>query len=150
MKSLSLLVALLLSISPSWGDEDFPGIKSLMTEKEFEQSGLNKQSATELEALNRWLIKYTAQDAATLKNLSESVKEADKQEIKSRILGTFVGWKGGTVFKLENGQVWVQRDRKRWKTQLEDPEITIRRNFLGFYEMRLLHKRKMVGVRRIK
>jgi hypothetical protein len=53
--------------------------------------------------------------------------------IRSRIRGTFTGWKGKTVFTLENGQVWRQTDRSEFSKRLENPEVIITRGIMGSY-----------------
>ena len=128
----------------------FPGIKSLMTNAEFQASGLNKLSESEIAELNAWLLKYTANKAPILrKNVAEVKQEASK-EIRSRIDGKFSGWSGKTVFRLQNGQVWQQRYSGKWKTQLDNPEVVISRNFFGFYELKLVDQNRSIGVKRVK
>lgn len=132
------------------GDEKFPGIKKLMSKQEFFEAGLDKQSEEELEALNRWLIRYTARDAEMVKVNVKAVKDEAKKEIRSRIAGDFVGWDGETIFKLENGQVWKQRIKGNWNVEMENPEVLIKRNLFGFYEMIIVEKKKRIGVKRVK
>ena len=40
-----------------------PDVRVLMTPEEFQAAGLDKLSPQELEALNRWVVRYTAGDA---------------------------------------------------------------------------------------
>ena len=42
---------------------DGPDIRKLMTPEEFDASGLEKLSPQEIEALNRWIVRYTAHEA---------------------------------------------------------------------------------------
>jgi len=127
----------------------FPGIKSLMSVDELKASGLEKLSEAELSALNRWLVRYTAQDASSMKrNVAEIKKEANK-DIHSHIKGVFTGWHGETKFYLQNGQVWQQRHNRSWKTRLSNPKVVISRNMFGFYEMKILEANKAVAVKRL-
>jgi len=121
-----------------------------MSKQEFFEAGLDKQSEEELEALNRWLIRYTARDAEMVKVNVKAVKDEAKKEIRSRIAGDFVGWDGETIFKLENGQVWKQRIKGNWNVEMENPEVLIKRNLFGFYEMIIVEKKKRIGVKRVK
>lgn len=158
-KPRRLAATLLLCVSSSaffhatqGAAEDFPGLERLMTVEQFRRTGLQKLSDTELEALNEWLIEYTAGDAQILQDTSEAVREAEKNlEINSRITGDFNGWDGDTIFRLENGQIWQQRLSGRYPYRgPENPEIRISKNFLGFYKMTLLESGKTVGVKRLR
>ena len=47
-------------------------------------------------------------------------KSEDGGKVSSRIAVEFKGWTGATIFRLENGQVWVQEnpnDRQWFKTE---------------------------------
>lgn len=74
----------------------------------------------------------------------------ERREINSRISGEFNGWTGRTTFRLDNGQVWQQRRGRRWKITLDNPEVTIKENFLGAYEMEVVAEGRSIGVRRIR
>ena len=134
--------------SISLASKNFPGIEKLMTEKEQSISGINSLSTEQLEALNQWLIRYTANDAPTLQIENSEVKQVARQGITTRILGEFSGWTGKTIFVLENGQTWQQRRRGRWKTSLVNPKVVLSRNFTGAYELSIVGG-KTTGVKRI-
>ncbi|WP_353410281.1 hypothetical protein [Pseudoteredinibacter isoporae] len=124
-----------------------------MDEEEFQKSGLNKLNAGELESLNSWLIKYTAQDSALIRQNVKAVQEETKTEIRSRIKGTFKGWKGNTKFYLENGQVWEQRNQKggtRWTVNMNNPEVLITTNFFGLQILTIVDEGKSTKVKRIR
>ena len=143
-----LLICLILAPLHSLAKEKFPGIKALMTEEELSQAGINQLSADQLAALNAWLIRYTANDADLIKQTAE-VQEETFQPIASKIAGTFRGWTGKTKFRLENGQVWQQRYNNKWTTKLDNPEIVITKGALGFYNMEVVEKGRIIGVKRI-
>ncbi len=77
-------------------------------------------------------------------------RPAERVEIQSRIAGEFNGWTGRTRFALENGQVWEQRRGRRWKINLDSPEVRIYQNFMGAYEMEVVSEDRSIGVRRIR
>lgn len=133
-------------------DEGFPGLERLMTVEQFRRTGLSTLSDSELEALNEWLIEYTAGDARILQETSEAVREAEKNfEIKSRITGEFSGWEGDTIFRLDNGQIWQQRLAGRnFYRGPANPMVRISKNFLGFYKMTLVESGKSIGVKRLR
>ncbi|MEM1144209.1 MAG: hypothetical protein AAGI88_16640 [Pseudomonadota bacterium] len=131
--------------------KDFPGIEALMDEGEFSEAGLGKLSQDELKNLNDWLLRYTAGEAKVLQQKNTAVREAKKNlEVVSRISGDFSGWTGSTVFKLENGQVWQQRLDGRYRYRGEaNPEVRISKNWMGFYRMELIGRKKAIGVTRV-
>jgi hypothetical protein len=130
------------------GAAAFPGIETLMSEAEFSAAGLDRLSAEELEALNAWLLRYTAGEAEVLQAGNTAVREArDDFEVTSRLVGDFRGWDGDTVFRLENGQVWRQRlDGRYIYRGPPNPEVRISRNWLGFYKLTLVEDGRGVGV----
>ena len=72
--------------------------------------------------------------------------------VRSRALGRFNGWSGETVFRLENGQVWVQTDHTDsvWLPTMENPTVEIRRSMMGGWKLYLGGKSPWVRVRRLK
>ncbi|EED31889.1 hypothetical protein NOR53_3244 [gamma proteobacterium NOR5-3] len=133
-------------------DDDFPGFEKLMSKQEFADTGLKKLSGDELEALNQWLIRYTAGDAQILQTSSEAVREAEKDfAVESQITGDFSGWSGKTVFRLENGQVWKQRLSGRYPYRgPANPKVVITKNFMGYYKMTLVDVDRSIGVSRVR
>lgn len=149
----SITITLLFYAHPTNAGEtaDFPGIRQLMSKEYFDRAGLYKLSAEEIDALNEWLIEYTAKDAETVKSQSAAVKRVAKEErIEAKIVGEFKGWNGDTVFRLNNGQTWKQRLRGRYSISAESPEIIITKNWMGFYRLTVVSSGKSVGVKRIK
>ncbi|WP_439101544.1 hypothetical protein [Congregibacter sp.] len=142
---------LICSVLTTAADDDFPGFKKLMTVEEFENTGLDKLSGKELDALTEWLIQYTAGEAQVLQATSEAVREAEKNyEVRSRIVGDFSGWSGKTVFRLENGQTWRQRLSGRYPYRgPANPEVIISKNWAGFFKMTLVDIDKSIGVTQI-
>lgn len=60
--------------------------------------------------------------------LKEIAAEEVVESIESRILGVIYGWRGNTVFNLENGQVWKQgKMGGTYAGKFTDPEIIIRK-----------------------
>ena len=151
-KRLAGSSALVLASISSCGvlAESFPGIEKLMKEDEFHASGLHKLSEQERNALNQWLIRYTATEASLIRKSVPVVQKEVEKQIESHIDGVFVGWSGKTVFSLKNGQQWRQRTEGVWKTSRESPEVLIKRNFFGFYEMELVGTSRSIGVKRIR
>ncbi len=74
------------------------------------------------------------------------------KKISSRIINDFDGWDGRTVFRLENGQVWLQKDvnsTMSWRGSLH-PVATITRKSFNSFLLKVEGAKKSVRVRRVK
>jgi hypothetical protein len=147
------LCATLLACSAALAQDSatFPGVEALMTPEEYRAAGLEKLTPAERGALNSFLIRYTAEESQVLLNSDEEVKKAvEEQEIVAVIQQPFKGWSGDTVFRLDNGQVWQQRQRGNYYYTGSKPEVRITKNIMGFNKMELIENGKAVGVKRLK
>ena len=151
-----LLPLLLILTMPSFASlaadtESFPGVKNLMEEDEYKAAGLDKLTPQERDALNQWLIKYTAFEAPVIRRTNKEVKEVEKQfEITARIKQPFTGWSGKTLFHLDNGEIWQQRLSGRYLYTKDDTTVLIDKNFMGFHVMTLTATGQSIGVKRVK
>lgn len=148
--ALSLLPVLVIAAAVA-DNPSFPGIEKLMSPEEYDAAGLEQLSEEQIDALNSWLLRYTAGESAVIRQQTNSaeMKQAEREfEIVSRIEGGFRGWSGDTLFRLENGQVWRQRTSGRYTyVGPPNPEVKITKNFLGYYKMTLTEKDRGVGVK---
>lgn len=167
------LLALHAPIGFAAENDSFPGLRALMTEQEFEAAGLNTLSAEQLKALDDWLADGSPERPASINTeAAAAIEEPDAQvapqseiapkardswrdrnrdDIESRVVDGFTGWRGETVFKLENGQVWRQRLDGRHRYSGEpNPRVRITRNWLGFFELELIETGHSVGVSRVR
>lgn len=124
----------------------FSSLEEQMTGKDFNAAGLEKLTPQELAALNAWIrsrslatldtpkagsgVAYSGQaagaDGDTRGFETEQARNADRSTITSRIVGTFTGWDGQTVFTLENGMIWEQADKDKFYIKaIENPVVTI-------------------------
>ena len=130
--------------------EEAVDIRKLMTAYEFQQTGLNTLNEKQLEALNLWLINFTANEAPILKKKNSSVKEAEKVSVISQLDGEFAGLTGKTKFILKNGQIWQQRVVEIWSSPvINEPNVEIRKNFMGFHIMEIEGLKRSVRVKRV-
>ena len=117
-----------------------------MNGKDFSAAGLDKLTPAELEALNNWIRSHsvatldqpkagssTADAGTDTSGMENKIQdEMDRSPIQSRLIGTFTGWDGKTVFKLENGMIWEQDDKdKYYATEVEYPAVTIKPGMFG-------------------
>ncbi len=149
---LLLILLAILSIDTFATDlESFPGVESLMEAEEYKAAGLDKLTPEERDALNQWLIKYTAFEARVILRTNKEVKEVEKQfEMTARIKQPFAGWSGKTLFYLDNGEIWQQRLSGRYSYTQDDTTVLIDKNFMGFHVMTLIATGQSIGVKRIK
>jgi hypothetical protein len=142
MKKLLLAVMALLCTQTILAQTSFSSLEEQMTGKDFQATGLEKLSAEELEALNSWIRSrslatldspkagsgavYTEQSGDSRGFENEQMRNADKSTITSRLVGSFEGWDGQTVFTLENGMIWEQADKDKFYVKsVENPVVTI-------------------------
>jgi len=191
--SVPLLVSAVFASPSVQGEETiFPGLEALMSEEEFERSGLEQLSPAQRATLNRWLSERaqfkleetddvsdsTAADLKAIeaegqsdqraqskgpkaesqvasekpkKLVARRLSKTERQKVKplrTRIVGPFRGWTGSTLFQLENGQIWKQRQNERYYYKAESPEVEVYKNRFGFWEIRILATGKSVKVPR--
>jgi hypothetical protein len=116
-------------------------LEERMSKDEFHAAELDKLSPQGLKALNDWLAAHPTTTTVT-KLVSPAGKpvfyaDSDKREtIESRISGKFTGWRGNTVFKLDNGEEWKQVESGQLKPgTIEHPAVTIEPMTLGSWLM---------------
>ena len=142
-----------LLLAPTLTAEEPPDVRALMTADEFKAAGLERLSPSELEALNRWLLRFTARQASELRQhsgfIEQEIRKVEQEGVRTRIVGEFHGWDGDTIFRLENGQVWKQRLPGNWHYRASTPEVELSKNFMGYWMLRVLEADRAVGVTRI-
>ena len=84
----------------------------------------------------------------TEEELAEFKEERDR-ELVAKVIPAFRGWSGKTVFELDNGQVWRQRQAGTMKYSGSDPTVVIKQNWLGKYVMEHRETGRAIGVKRI-
>ncbi len=67
------------------------------------------------------------------------------------LAGEFNGWHGATVFRLQDGQIWVQEDKTDVydATPRENPKVSISKSMFGGYKLSVEGVPGWVRVRRI-
>lgn len=95
-------------------------VRRLMSAGEFSAAGLHKLSSGELEALNKWLGRFTQ-----IRQTAQGGGSSCTSAIESQIDGTFEGWSGETIFKLTNGQIWQQSSYAYMYHYAYRPNVTI-------------------------
>jgi hypothetical protein len=131
-----------------------PSLEERMSQAEFHAAGLDKLSPDELAQLNAWL---GAHGGATTKYVTASGSpvfypdSAEREAIETHLVGTFDGWKGHTVFTLDNGQQWQQAESGSFSyNALKEAKVKIKPMLLGSWLMYVESCGCSVRVNRIK
>lgn len=154
MNRLPISILVFLLSTSLYGDDGFSSLEEQMTGKEYTAAGLDKLTPEELAALNSWIRRHsvatldspkagstTAAVADTengdMRGLKKKSKDdGDRTPIHSRIVGSFSGWDGHAVFKLENGMIWEQDDKdKFYIREIQNPEVTIKPGLFGSWHL---------------
>jgi hypothetical protein len=128
-----------------------PPVEALMTPEDFSASGLDKLSEAERAHLSAWIARYregVSEGPAPAKTPEQRAEEKEI-EIVAKVVPAFRGWAGSTVFRLDNGQVWQQRQDGKLRYDGDDSTVVISQNFLGGYMLKHPATNRGVGVKRI-
>lgn len=129
-----------------------PTLEERMSQSDFRAAGLDRLTADELAYLNQWLARHDAPVVSSSGFGWNSFypDEEARDTIQSRITGTFTGWRGETVFRLDNGQRWRQSESGRFDAgALENPAVTLEPKMMGSWLMKVEGCGCSVRVRRI-
>ncbi len=157
MRHIRIALALLLVVtSTSLVAQTFSSLEERMSQRDFERAGLQNLSAEELAYLNRWLQErgLTAPAASTAGAADRiglaPAATGSSDRVQSRLLGSFRGWSGNTVFRLENGQVWQQTGGGTLAgVNLESPTVTIEKSLFGAWYLRVEGYNSRAKVKRV-
>lgn len=167
MKRALFVLFCVLASFPLLAADGFSSLEEQMTGKEFAAAGLDKLTPGELDALNEWIRSHSLGTLAKAKTESTESKPRstvaggdlrglpsddgeDESPIRSAIVGDFNGWDGQTIFKLENGMIWVQDDKdKFYVREIENPVAVIERGMFGTWHLHVEGFKDNCKVRRI-
>lgn len=162
--SAALLTALTLGTQQSvlaQPSTDEP-IEEQMSPAERRATGINKLTDSELRALNAWLAGREDEmveraEPEDNRGFTQRVADVFRSEgntddvITSRLIGTFDGWEGDTVFELENGMVWRQAETNLYRVRsVNNPEVVIRKGLFNRWRLQVKGYNKRLDVERVK
>jgi hypothetical protein len=149
-----LALTLLAATSVAGAQSRPPTLEERMSQAEFQASGLDKLSPAELQQLNAWLQAHGGATTQVVDAGGEPVfypRDGSREPVEDRIAGTFSGWRGHTVFKLENGQEWEQAESgSRATGTFDNPAVRIKPMILGSWLMYVEGCGCSVRVKRVK
>jgi hypothetical protein len=112
-----------------------------------------------LAALNAWIRNNQptgspglAYDRAADDRARIGLQGSDARDvINSNIIGEFKGWRGGTIFKLDNGQTWQVSDDSELGgiKSMTNPKVTIRPAVIGGWRLQVDGYNTVAKVKRI-
>jgi hypothetical protein len=114
-------------------------LRQRIGEDTFRQSGLDQLSPTQLHTLERLLAAHASElaDAAPVSAAASATAVSrstrSKATVESRLVGTFRGWRRGSMLTLANGQRWkISDDSSLFPgNPIEQPAVTVKRGLLG-------------------
>jgi hypothetical protein len=125
-------------------------IEDVMTAAQMKETGIDRLTPSERQALNIWLDQYTQ---TVLRVGQEHTGRGSRGDctpaVESTIQGDFEGWDGETVFKLDNGQIWQQATYDYMYSYEYRPDVTIYQTSAGC-TMKVEGEDETVEVKRIK
>ena len=153
LKSFAVNTACVIALSslPSEAQlaEDSSGLKTWFSEEQIQAFGLSALTPDQKQALSDWIDEKLADAAHKMEDeASQPRSEETASEFEATVIGEVNGWSGRGVFKLDNGQVWVQRGNERSNKRMSNPKVSIKQNFLGFYVMTFHSTGQKVRVKR--
>lgn len=159
-------------------ETDFQPLERAMTDEERSRSGVDSLTAQQRQFLNDWLkARYVDETTdAPMDPSKTAITEARAIEVEverrvaeklstrqpssntttangpfeASLVGDFSGWRGKTVFRLDNGQVWRQRSSSQYRHRGSDKRVTFDKNWMGGWEMTVVSSGKSVLVSKVK
>ena len=108
---------------------------------------LSSQSTKE-KVIEAEVERRVAQELATRK---QSAKAATSDgPFEATLVGDFTGWRGKTVFRLDNGQIWRQRSASQYRHRGSDQRVKFDKNWMGGWEMTVVSSGKSVLVSKVR
>ena len=108
---------------------------------------LSSQSTKE-KVIEAEVERRVAQELATRKQ--PATVAAKNGPFEATLVGDFTGWRGETVFRLDNGQVWRQRSSSQYRHRGNDQRVKFDKNWMGGWEMTVVSSGKSVLVSKVK
>jgi len=131
--------ALALLLMGAASAAEFSTLEERMSQAQFHAAGLDKLSPEELKTLNDWLRGHETVTTQVVTQSGQPLfypKEAERVAVESRIDGTFSGWLGHSVFRLENGQEWTQAESGTFSNgKYDHPKVKVKPMLMGNWLM---------------
>ena len=100
-------------------------------------------------AIDEEIDRRVAEELATRKE-QDSKANSNGGPFDAMLIGDFTGWRGKTVFRLDNGQIWRQRSSSQYRHRGDDYRVKFDKNWMGGWEMTVISSGKSVLVSKVK
>lgn len=132
----AVLFSCVLASGDALAERPYTAIEQRLSADQMHATGLDQLRPEQLSLLNQLLRNEQATIAAQAQTGHERRSEEARTAINSSIRGEFRGWQNGTVFELENGQLWrvIDNDFQALRP-LTNPKITINPGAFGSWYM---------------
>ena len=100
-------------------------------------------------AIDEEIERRVAEELATRKE-QDSKANPNRGTFDAMLTGDFTGWRGKTVFRLDNGQIWRQRSSSQYRHRGDDYRVKFDKNWMGGWEMTVISSGKSVLVSKVK
>ena len=126
-------------------------LDTLMPKEVQKKAGIQKLDKNEKEYLRKFLIDYYMlgiKQRANETSVSKPLKRPRPSVIESQIVGDFEGWRGATIIRLLNAQIWQQIEYYYTYHYAFMPKVFIYKSASG-YKMKVDGVDKTIGVKQI-
>ncbi len=122
------------------------GPTNLQTETD--SSANRTKQTSEEQVIEAEVERRVAQELATRKQPAKAA--VNNGPFEATLVGDFTGWRGKTVFRLDNGEVWRQRSSSQYRHRGSDQRVKFDKNWMGGWEMTVVSSGKSVLVSKVR
>ncbi len=122
------------------------GPTNLQTETD--SSANRTMQTSEEQVIEAEVERRVAQELATRKQPAKAA--VNNGPFEATLVGDFTGWRGKTVFRLDNGEVWRQRSSSQYRHRGSDQRVKFDKNWMGGWEMTVVSSGKSVLVSKVR
>ncbi len=115
---------------------------------ETDSSANRTVQTSEEQVIEAEVERRVAQELATRKQPAKAA--VNNGPFEAKLVGDFTGWRGKTVFRLDNGEVWRQRSSSQYRHRGSDQRVKFDKNWMGGWEMTVVSSGKSVLVSKVR
>lgn len=115
---------------------------------ETDSSANRTVQTSEEQVIEAEVERRVAQELATRKQPAKAA--VNNGPFEATLVGDFTGWRGKTVFRLDNGEVWRQRSSSQYRHRGSDQRVKFDKNWMGGWEMTVVSSGKSVLVSKVR
>jgi hypothetical protein len=124
------------------------GTGPINIQTETDSSADRTVQTSEEQVIEAEVERRVAQELATRKQPAKAA--VNNGPFEATLIGDFTGWRGKTVFRLDNGEVWRQRSSSQYRHRGSDQRVKFDKNWMGGWEMTVVSSGKSVLVSKVR